>query len=112
MMPSTLNKNDMDSGILPTKMVKDWSHLSLKSNVYQPVVSYLKDGRKVSLNPKLMSRKQVENCDYPYHVLDPTTPWYEWLCYCEICHQLDVQDQPNWNRFMRYRNYLKEVGVL
>lgn len=54
----------------------------------------------------------MENSDYPYHVLDPTTPWYEWLCYCEICYQLDVRGQPNWNRFMRYRNYLKEVGVL
>jgi hypothetical protein len=54
----------------------------------------------------------MANSDYPYHVLDPTTPWYEWLCYCEICHQLDVKDQPNIRRYMGYRNYLKSVGVL
>ncbi len=60
-----------------------------------------------------MEKKNLTpDSSYPYHVLDPTTPWYEWLCYCEICHQLDIQGQPNWNRFMRYRNYLKEVGVL
>jgi hypothetical protein len=50
--------------------------------------------------------------NYPYHVLDPTTPWYEWLCYQEICYQLNISGQPSWNRFMRYRNYLREVGVL
>ena len=42
-----------------------------------------------------------------YHVLDETTPWYEWICY-----QLDVPGQPSVGRFMRYRNYLKEIGVL
>lgn len=55
----------------------------------------------------------MENSEeYPYHVLDPTTPWYEWLCYCEICHQLGVKDQPKWQRYAAYRNYLKSVGVL
>lgn len=54
----------------------------------------------------------MENSDYPYHVLDPTTPWYEWLCYCEICHQLQVPDQPKWQRYAAYRNYLKSVGVI
>ena len=54
----------------------------------------------------------MENSDYPYHELDPTTPWYEWLMYCEICHQLDVPGQPKWQRYAAYRNYLKEVGVL
>jgi len=49
---------------------------------------------------------------YLYHVLDPTTAWYEWLCYCEICHQLQVVNQPHIGRFMRYRQYLTEVGVL
>jgi cell division protein FtsB len=29
----------------------------------------------------------VENSDYPYHVLDPTTPWYEWLCYSYWFHK-------------------------
>lgn len=47
-----------------------------------------------------------------YHVLDPTTAWYEWLCYCEICHQLNVPNQPHIGRFMKYRKYLKEVGVI
>jgi hypothetical protein len=54
----------------------------------------------------------VENCEYPYHVFDETTPWCAWLQYEEICHQLDVPRQPSLTRFMRYRNYLKEVGVL
>ena len=112
MIVFTLSKNDMDSGIRQILKEKDWSRLSLKSHVYQQPVFILKDGRKVGLRPKHMMVKQVENSDYPYHALDPTTPWYEWICYCEICHQLDVQDQPNWNRFIRYRNYLKEVGVL
>jgi len=49
---------------------------------------------------------------YQYHVLDPTTPWYEWLSYCECCHQLNVKGQPHLGRFMRYRRYLKEIGIL
>jgi hypothetical protein len=57
MMLSMSNKNDMDSGIPLIRMAKDLSHLSLKSNVYQPVVSYLRDGRKVSLRPELMKAK-------------------------------------------------------
>lgn len=47
-----------------------------------------------------------------YHVLDSTTPWYEFLMYCEICHQLDVPRQPSVGRFYAYRRYLKEVGVI
>ena len=50
--------------------------------------------------------------EYPYHVLDPTTPWYEFLQYCEICHQLEVKDQPKIGRFQAYRSYLKFVGIL
>jgi len=50
--------------------------------------------------------------NYSYHVLDPTTPWYEWLCYSEICYQLNVQNQPHIGRFLAYRRYLKEVGVI
>lgn len=50
--------------------------------------------------------------DFPYHLIDYTTPWSEWIAYCEICHQLDVPGQPNLNRYMRYRQYLKEVGVI
>ena len=47
-----------------------------------------------------------------YHVLDETTPWYEFLMYCEIHHQLNVPGQPNIGRFYAYRRYLKEVGIL
>ena len=47
-----------------------------------------------------------------YHVLDETTPYYEFLCYCEICYQLNVPEQPSIGRFMKYRNYLKSIGVL
>lgn len=51
----------------------------------------------------------MENSDYPYHTLDYTTPWTEFLAYAEICHQLNVQDQPSVGRFMnmRYKNYLE-----
>jgi len=54
----------------------------------------------------------LERTSVNYHALDETTPWYEWLCYCEICHQLDVPKQPSLGRFMAYRRYLKYVGVL
>ena len=111
MIASMLKKQDF-SGIVQTKKGTDWSRLSLKSRVYQAPVFTLKDGRKVSLRPRSMKVKQVENSDYPYHELDPTTPWYEWLMYCEICHQLNVVGQPKWQRYVAYRNYLKEVGVL
>lgn len=47
-----------------------------------------------------------------YHIIDYTTPWAEWITYCEICHQLDIPGQPNINRYLRYRRYLKEVGVI
>jgi hypothetical protein len=54
----------------------------------------------------------VENSSkYSYHILDPTTPWYDWLCYCEICHQLKVQDQPNVTRYLRYKKFLKELDI-
>jgi hypothetical protein len=47
-----------------------------------------------------------------YHELDPTTPWYEFLMYCEICQQLDVPGQPSLGRYMSFRRYLKSVGLL
>ncbi len=47
-----------------------------------------------------------------YHVYDDTTPWSEFLIYSEICYQLNVPEQPSITRYMRYREYLKEVGVL
>lgn len=54
----------------------------------------------------------MEKSKYPYHILDSTTPWCEFLTYSEICHQLNVFDQPHIGRFLAYRRYLKEVGVL
>lgn len=56
--------------------------------------------------------KLTDNKIYPYHELDPTTPWYEFLQYCEICHQLGVEDQPSVGRFNAYRRYLKYIGIL
>jgi hypothetical protein len=48
------SKNDMDFGTQPILKVRDWSHLSLKSNVYQQPVLILSGNRRVSLNPKIM----------------------------------------------------------
>ena len=53
----------MDSGIQPTLKKIDLSHLSPKSSVYQQQDFILKDGRKVSLNLKLMSQKWGANCE-------------------------------------------------
>jgi hypothetical protein len=50
--------------------------------------------------------------EYPYHVLDETTPWNSWLEYSEICHQLNVPGQPSLGRFMSFRRYLKSAGLL
>jgi hypothetical protein len=50
------SRKNMDSGIQQTKKGMDLSHLSLKSNVYQQPVFTLRDGRKVSLNPKKFMR--------------------------------------------------------
>lgn len=47
-----------------------------------------------------------------YHVYDKTTSWCEFLQYCELCHQLDIPNQPSITRYIRYRNYLKSVGIL
>jgi hypothetical protein len=54
----------------------------------------------------------VENSDsVPHHVLDPTTPWYEFLSYIECCRSLNPPGHPSLTRFMRYHEYLKEVGL-
>lgn len=42
-----------------------------------------------------------------YHVLDPTTPWYEWLSYLECCASLGVK--PSLSRFLRYNEYYRSV---
>lgn len=44
--------------------------------------------------------------------LDETTPWYEFLSYLDCCQSLNPPGQPNINRFLSYRNYLKSVGVI
>ena len=45
--------------------------------------------------------------------LDPTTPWHDWLCYCEICDSLGpISGQPSLGRFMAYQKYLKSVGIV
>ena len=54
MIAFMFKKKNMDSGIQPTKKEMDWSHLSLKTNVYRLPVFILRDGRKVSLNLNLM----------------------------------------------------------
>jgi hypothetical protein len=55
---------------------------------------------------------QKNQQEFPYHVLDETTPWYEWIMYCEICHQLGVKDQPSVGRYHAYRRYLKYMGII
>jgi hypothetical protein len=50
--------------------------------------------------------------DPRYPVLDPTTPQYEFTSYVECCKSLNVPGQPSITRYTRYREYLKEVGVL
>lgn len=50
------------------------------------------------------------NPEYP--ALDETTPYYEFLSYCECCASLNVKNQPRIGRYQKYREYLKEVGIL
>ena len=50
----------------------------------------------------------MENSDYPYHTLDTTTPWYEWLSYCETYHQLGFGKDPMIQRFMAFQRFLKQ----
>ena len=47
-----------------------------------------------------------------YHVLDESTPWHDWICYCEIHHQLNLPREPSLGRFLAYRRYLKSVGLI
>lgn len=48
--------------------------------------------------------------DLVYHVLDETTPWFEFLSYQECCASLGRPCRLG--SFMRYNAYLKEVGVI
>jgi len=55
-------------------------------------------------------RKIVGYYDIKYPALDSTTPHYEFNCYVEVCKSLD---RPvSIGGFMRYRQYLKEIGIL
>lgn len=47
--------------------------------------------------------------DYPYHVLDETTPWYEFLFYQQLCVSLGREDRIG--SFIRYHKYLKLAGI-
>ena len=43
-----------------------------------------------------------------YHVLDSTTPWYEYLSYLECCVSLGVES--SLTRWIRYTNYYRSVS--
>jgi hypothetical protein len=55
-------------------------------------------------------RKNMGYYDPRYSALDPTTSHYEFQSYQECCWSLNRPVRIG--AFMRYRNYLKEVGVL
>ena len=57
-------------------------------------------------------RKVVGSYSNQFPAFDITTSWFEWLSYCEVCESLNVKGQPSIGRFLRYRRYLKEVGVI
>jgi len=40
---------------------------------------------------------------------DPTAPWYEFISYVRCCESLDVPVRLQ--SFMRYQQYLREIGV-
>jgi hypothetical protein len=58
-----LNKESMDFGDLVTKKATELVTSLLNKNVSKRPVFILKDGRKVSLNPKLMKVKEEANCE-------------------------------------------------
>jgi len=41
---------------------------------------------------------------------DPTSPWFEFLSYVRCCESLGVPIRIQ--SFVRYRQYLKEVGII
>ena len=55
-------------------------------------------------------QKIIGYCDRRYPALDPTTSFYEFNSYIECCKSLNVA--PSVQRFMRYQNYIKEIGVI
>ena len=55
-------------------------------------------------------RKIIGYYDSRYPSLDPTTSFYEFLSYQECCWSLGRPVRLG--SFMRYRDYLKEIGLL
>ena len=39
---------------------------------------------------------------------DPTSPWYEFISYCRCCDSLGIPIRLQ--SFMRYQQYLREIG--
>ena len=70
--------------------------------------------RKITQSPTRMIdfSKIIGYSDSRYPALDPTTPHYEFNSYVECCRSLNVPNQPSVGRFMKYRNYLKEIKLL
>jgi len=54
-------------------------------------------------------RKIVGYTDPKFPVLDPTTPWYEFLSYLECCNSLSIR--PSLQKFLRYNQYFKTYGT-
>lgn len=57
-------------------------------------------------------KEVIGESDPKYPAIDKTTPWSEFLFYCECCNSLNVKNQPRIGRYLKYREYLKEVGIL
>ena len=55
-------------------------------------------------------RKIVGSYNEELPAFDSTTPWFEFNCYVECCASLDRPVRIG--GFMRYRAYLKEIGIL
>jgi hypothetical protein len=54
-------------------------------------------------------RKIIGQSSSEFPALDPTTPYYEFLSYCECCRSLDRPIKIG--SFMRYQAYLKSIGI-
>jgi hypothetical protein len=59
------------------------------------------------LAPNSALKLEAPDARGPLEALDPSTPWYEFLSYCEVCRSLCVT--PSVGRFIRYQNYLKTI---
>jgi hypothetical protein len=54
-------------------------------------------------------RKIIGYSNPKFPALDPTTPYYEFLSYCECCRSLDRPIKIG--SFMRYQSYLKSIDI-